>query len=153
MKLWLYVYTHPCETKSNEISAAQQRRVASSQGAPGLYQCPDGELVRRIDGTSISQIPVGRGQARNGLPRFDVWRYESSLDGRPGGKHRSDSRGGPLGRGVDRVEQGVKVVVECSRSVRVDVHLVRLAYLDARDISSGAPYRLTVFAHAEESYE
>lgn len=161
MKLWLRVYTRPYETESNEISAAQQRGAASTEGAPWLHQRPDGQLVRRIDRTTVSQIPVGRGQTGNGLSCLDVRCDESRPHDRPCGKHRPDSRSSPLGGSANRVEQRVSIALEHGPALHVDIRLIarealRKAALaptdqNALDITGEALRRLADLARAEVS--
>ncbi|AXE91786.1 hypothetical protein CUJ90_04925 [Paraburkholderia terricola] len=160
MKPKLRVSARPYETNSNEISATQQRNAAPIEGAPWVHQRTDGGPVRGINRKAVSQVPVGRGQARDGISRADVRRHAVGLDGRPGNEHPAGIRRGSVDRCNDRdavitaghspayLPQNLTQIINCA------LHAAALEPTPngAIDVLGAALVRLAEIARAEVSH-
>ena len=107
MKPTLRAFARPHERNQNEISAPQRRSSPPAQGAPWIHECRNGRVVRGSHGETVSQVSVGGGQTRDGIPCVDVRGNEPGSEGRSYNQHRAGVRGCQVDRREDRVGQRV----------------------------------------------
>ncbi len=161
MKRLLRASARPYEKTSNELPATQQRDAAPTQGAPRVHQRADGGFIRGINWKAVSQVPIGRGQARNGISRADVRRNATGLADGADCERRPGVRRSAIDRCNDRARQAVTNAGHVSALtsstltiiIREALRAAALAptYQDALDVTGDALRRLAELARAEVS--